>query len=338
MPGLVLNGIYTWPKQAIGYFVLVAVACAMRRRPVMAGAFAALGYLVHPAGLFWLPAVLIFLLSDVGVRARWRRHAAAFLAPAIVLIAPWHIFTSQVMHAVSRWTTAPLGTPMVDPGNFSHSLSVAWHTFRVNGPLFALWARVQSTATSLFPTDPNATPTFDASRHGYNASIVHFWAAAHGFSVWGMAGVILAPFAVLTFVRHAEGFRGLFLALVVPGVILAELANGEAYPFANQSMFALVGLVAIVAAYGLLRARRRWRWALLAAMAFEVLTVLYAGLYRPYNIAPAGAIVLTAIAIVGQLALLVLLAVNLELVDGSRLAAPLRVRLTRPDRPTQMSP
>jgi hypothetical protein len=143
------------------------------------------GYLVHPAGLFWIPAVLIFPLGDLESRARRRRCAAAFLAPAVVLIAPWTLFTSQVMHAVSRWTTAPLGTLMVDPADFHKSLSVAWHAFRVDGPLFAIWSRVQSTAASLFPIDLNATPSFSAGHHGFNRAIVQSWLAAHGFSVWG---------------------------------------------------------------------------------------------------------------------------------------------------------
>ncbi len=323
MPGLVLNGIYTWPKQAIGYFVLAGAAFALQRRPVLTGAFAALGYLVHPAGLFWIPALLILLLADPQLRTRWRRTAARFVAPAVVLIAPWSIFTSQVMHAVSRWTTAPLGTLMVDPADFHKSLSVAWRTFRIDGPLFALWSRVQSTAASLFPTDLNTTPSFAPDQRGYDASIVHSWVAAHGFSVWGMAGVVLAPFAVFILVGHWPQFRRVTVALVVPALVLAELANGEAYPFANQSMFALVGLVAIIAAYGLLRARRRWRWGLFAAMAFELLTVVYAGLYRPFNIAPGAAIVLTVLAAAGQLGLLGALAMSLDLVDASRLRRPL---------------
>jgi hypothetical protein len=61
-------------------------------------------------------------------------------------------------------------------------------------------------------------------------------------------------------------------------------------------------------------------------MAVELFTVLYAGLYRPYDIAPAGAVVLTVIAIAGQLGLFVALAASLDLLDGSRLARRFKTR------------
>lgn len=303
MPGLFLNAIYTWPKQGVAYFVLIAAACALRRRPVLAGLFAGLGYLTHPAGVLWIPALaLLLLLSDSELRARLWGTLLRFLAPAAVVAAPWEFFTSQIMHAASRWTTAPLGVLMTDPTHLGAQLSIAWRAFLDNGVMFAIWTRIQSTAGSLWPGDLGATPAKLPS-HGFAPQIMVSWSAAHGFSIWGMAGIVLFPFAVVYAVRDWARVRRLALWLVLPGVVVAELANGEAYPFANQSMFALVGVIAIVAAAGLLDAGRRTRILILACAAFELLTIAYGGLYRPFDVSAGTAIVLTVIAVAGQLAL-----------------------------------
>jgi hypothetical protein len=326
MPGLFLNAVYTWPKQAIGYFVLAGAATALRRRPVLTGALAALGYLTHPAGVVWVPALAILLLAEVRER-RWRA-LARFVIPAAVLVAPWEFFTSQIMHAVSRWTTAPLGYLMTDPTQLGSQLSKAWHVFLSNGLLFAVWTRLQSTAASFFPVDLNDTPAYLVGRGGFNPSIMSQWTTLHGFAVWGMAGLVLFPFILFWTIRAWPRFRRLGLWFVLPALAVAELANGFGYPFANQSMFTLVGLLAVVAAYGLTRSSRRVRIVLVAFGAFELLTMVWGGLYRPFDIDPVSAVVLTLIAAVGQLALLACLALSLDLVEPGRLVRwPLRNRV-----------
>lgn len=320
MPGLFLNGIYTWPKQAVAYFILVSAACGLSRRPFLAGVFAVLGYLAHPAGVFWIPAVAILMFTDADLRSRWPSAAGRFLAPIALLAAPWELFTSQVMHATSRWTTAPLGYLMTDPTHFGAQLTIAWHDFQHNGIMFAIWERVQSTAASLFPLDLNDTPTYLPNAGGFRPQIMVGWSAAHGFSVWGMVGLVLFPFTVLFVARDWRRFRRVALALVLPAIVLAELGNGLAYPFANQSMFAFVGMLAICAACALTASRLRTRAVILACMAFELLTMVYGGLFRPVNVDVGSVLVLTAIAVVGQLVLLGTLAASLALIRGPRLA------------------
>jgi hypothetical protein len=329
MPGLFLNGIYTWPKQAIGYFVLTGAALILRRRPVLAGVFAALGYLTHPAAVDWIPALALLTVTVPELRVRRWRSLLRFLVPAAVVAAPWEFFTSQIMHATSRWTTAPLGYLMTEPTQFSSQLSLAWQNFLHNGIPFALWARIQSTTASLFPVDLNATPTYLPHAGGFNPQIMVSWSAAHGFSIWGMAGIVLFPFIVVVAIREWAVLRPMTLWFVLPAVVTAELANGLAYPFANQSMFSLVGLLAIVAAYGLLKAGRRTQLVLLAFAAFELLTMVWGGLYRPFNIDAVSAVVLTAIAVAGQLALFLVLAASLGLIGRGRLPRPAAHR--RPD-------
>jgi hypothetical protein len=65
-PGLFLNAIYAWPKEAVAYFVLAAAGLALQRRPVAAGGFLALAYLTHPVGILFLPSVAV---SSLPIRA-----------------------------------------------------------------------------------------------------------------------------------------------------------------------------------------------------------------------------------------------------------------------------
>lgn len=308
-PGLFLNGIYTWPKQAIAYFVLAGAACALRRMPILAGALGALGYLTHPAGLFWLPSIGLLLLAGARPRAG-RRLLGRYAASAAVLVAPWSMFTALVMHATSRWATAPLGYLMRDPTRPGHELSIAWHAFVERGVAGNVWVRIQSTAGSVFPLDLGAPPSGLAS--GLRRGTGYLWVQAHGFSVWGMLGIVLFPFALAALVRGWMQLRSVVLRMGVPAVILVELGNGLPYPFANQSMFPLVGLLAVVAARGLVVATPRTGRIVVAVVAAELVSVAYGVLLVPYNIGLVSGVGLTATTVVGQLALVGALIVTVD--------------------------
>jgi hypothetical protein len=311
LPGVFLNTIYTWPKQAVAYFILVAAACALKRRPVLAGGFTSLGYLTHPAGVVWVLPVAVLLLGQEHVSRALRRNLLKFLAAAVVVVAPWAYFTSQIMHAVSRWTTAPLGYLMTDPRHFGAQLSVAWQFFINHGLFYALWVRVVSTAGTVFPLDLAVPPSTDPLGR-YGPVGLHQWISAHGFAVWGMVGIGLFPFAVAALGRHWPEFRSLTMRFLLPGILVAELANGELYPFGNQSMFPLVGVLAIVIAVGLLAVGRRVRGIVVAIVAVELLSVTFGSLYRPYNIATVPLVFFTLLAVVTQVGLLMALAAELD--------------------------
>jgi hypothetical protein len=97
-----LQAIYTWPKQAVAYFLLLAAAFAIRRRPVLCGAFGTLGYLCHPGGLWWMPALALLLFAYRDRALRFAGRLARFAATALVVVAPWQLFVSLEMHAISR--------------------------------------------------------------------------------------------------------------------------------------------------------------------------------------------------------------------------------------------
>lgn len=300
-PGLFLNEIYTWPKAATAYFVLIALGLALRRRPMGAGTFAALAYLCHPSGGFWAPSVAVTLLS---LRGAWSWAALArFVGAAVAVVLPWQLFTSLYMHAVSKELFWPLGSLVDNRTDLGAAWSQAWHMFGERGLWGNVWVRVESTATSLLPTDITGPGLANADPHFVDAKI--YWARAHGFSIWGMLGLVLFPATILYIARLWPRDRPLLLRAVVPYVVVAILAAGFPDTWSSQSAYPLIGLLAIFAGEMLLAVTRRTRWFLWAAMAFELLTVAYVCEYSPFN---ASALTIALFAVLGIGAHLALLA------------------------------
>ena len=95
MPGAFLNALYTWPKQTIAYFVLVALALAWRGRAGRGGRLreprlprASGGGVVAARGG-------VVALAAPGGRERARATLAHVAGAALVVALPWLIFTSS---------------------------------------------------------------------------------------------------------------------------------------------------------------------------------------------------------------------------------------------------
>lgn len=310
-PGLFLNTIYTWPKAAIAYFVLAAAALALRRASVGAGVFVALAYLCHPAGGFWAPSVLAVLLLDGRLRARWAGVVARFAGAVVIVVLPWQLFSTLHMHAFSRWLFWPLGAVVTDRTNLGAALSSGWRQFEARGIAGNLWVRVESTATSLFPTDLSGPGAANGMPHLTDTQV--YWARAHGFSIWGMVGLVLFPAVILWIARNWRTERAMLIALVVAYVVVAVLAAGFPDTWSSQSAYPLIGVCAILAGEMLLAVRRRMRALLWLSIAVELLTTAYISEYAPYH-APAVAVVGFAVLGIGaQICLLAALASRIGL-------------------------
>jgi hypothetical protein len=300
-PGLFLNEIYTWPKAAPAYFVLAGMGLALRRRAFGAGALAGLAYLCHPSAAFWIPSVAIVLLSHV--TAARLRALARFVLALIVVLLPWQVFTSLYMHAFSRWLFWPLGAVVDTRTNLGRALSEAWRQFVERGAAGNVWVRVESTASSLFPTDLTAPGLANGMPHFLDAKV--YWADAHGFSIWGMLGLVLFPATILFMARRWPRHRRMLALIVVPYVIVAIAAAGFPDTWSSQSAYPLVGLLAIFSAEMLLAVGLSTRWFLWAAIALELLTTAYVCEYNPFN---AGVVTLAIFAVLGIGAHLALIA------------------------------
>jgi hypothetical protein len=299
-----LNALYTWPKQTIAYFVLVALALAWRGRAAAAGAFLALGYLAHPAGVWWLPAVAAVLLATPARRAHWRALVARLAGAAVLVALPWQLFTALVVKASSRLITWPFGYRLQDPTDVRGGIAKAWDVFTDRGLAYNGWIRIHSLAGSLYPVDLARTPGGTPGGGRYEGSVGLLWTNAHGLSVWGMVGLVLFPATLVIVVRRWPRERRVVLWVVLPPLALVTLANGYPYPFATQSMFPLIALLALAAGL-LLTAVAPWvRAALVAAMAVELGTLVWIALLAPFDVSTASAVVLLAIAAAAQLALL----------------------------------
>ena len=312
-PGIVLNALYTWPKQAVAYFVLVGAVFALRRRPLLAGAVGTLGDLSHPGGLYWIPAigVLLWLVAREHGDRRPLRRLAAFAGAAIAVALPWQLFCSLVVGASSRWTFSPLGYVIDDRTDALRELGPAWDGFRERGLLDALWVRTESLVMSLVPQDLMRTPVVPpGGSRGHEIGLL--WIEAHGYAFWGMVGLALVPVALAVAIRRWPEARTLLVGFVVPGLAMTWLGAGFLPPFISQNAFAVVGVIALLAAGALVTIAPRWRLLLVAAIAFELLTVVWPVLYEPVNVSAGPKLLFTGAAVLAQLALIVALAFAVE--------------------------
>ena len=189
-----------------------------------------------------------------------------------------------VVKASSRLTSWPLGYRLEDPTDLRGGLEKAWDVFVERGLLYNLWIRGHSLAGSALPLDLGRTPAGTPGSGRYSGAVGLLWTNAHGLSVWGIVGLILFPAVLVAVVRRWPADRRVVLWIVLPTVALVAVLNGYPYPFATQSMFPLVGLMALGAALVLTTARPAVRWALVAAMAVELGTVVYVALLAPFAI------------------------------------------------------
>ena len=318
LPGVFLHDIYTWPKQAVAYFVLAAAAAAIDRRPLLAGAFATLGYLTHPAAAIWVPPLLLLTLAHAGGRQLAYRAAARFAAGAVALVLPWLYFTSQVIGGASRLVYWPFGYILQDRTDPLGELDAAWDALTSRGVLENLWSRLQGTTISLIPYQLVNGAGQAVSR----LELGRLWVGAHGGAVWTMVGLALFVAVVFHTARTWQEQRRVMLLFVLPAIVLAILAAGFNDPgnaFARQSMFPLLGVLAVLAGEMLLRIRPAVAMVLIVVTAAELVSIAWVVLYRPFNISLGPQIAFTSAAVLAQLALvaaLVALVVKREGRDG----------------------
>jgi len=133
-PFVLINVLFHWPKLLAGFFIAGFYFWSwVKRRPVLAGIFAAGGVLSHPVAALFLPAMFIYLLL---VR-RWR-HLIVSGATALLVAIPWFFWTIAIYHHSSRLLTYPIGYAIEDPTNPGPGIKTAWQAFLRRSPFSIL--------------------------------------------------------------------------------------------------------------------------------------------------------------------------------------------------------
>src|SRR5260370_22169583 len=85
-PFVLINVLFHWPKLLAGFFVVGFYFWSwIKRRPVLAGIFAAGGVLSHPVAALFLPSMFVYLLL-----VRRRRNLILSGATALLVVLPWY--------------------------------------------------------------------------------------------------------------------------------------------------------------------------------------------------------------------------------------------------------
>jgi hypothetical protein len=152
-PFVLINILFHWPKLLAGFFVVGFYFWSyIRRRPILAGIFAAAGVLSHPVGALFLPGMFVYML----LLRRWRQFGITALAAAATAF-PWVFWTSVIYHHTSRMITYPIGFTLANPTNPVPEIRADLQIFFHRSPLDILndrWITIRNTFTTWpFPYD-----------------------------------------------------------------------------------------------------------------------------------------------------------------------------------------
>jgi hypothetical protein len=102
-PVVAINTVFLWPKLLAGYFILLALAALIKRRPGIAGFLTALAWLSHPVAALMLPALCLFIFCMPGFRGGMfpnvQKRLALFIPFLLALsiaMAPWLIYKASL--------------------------------------------------------------------------------------------------------------------------------------------------------------------------------------------------------------------------------------------------
>jgi hypothetical protein len=158
-PYVLINIMFHWPKLLVGFFVVgFWFWSQIRRRPVLAGIYAAGGVLSHPVGALFLPGMFLYLL----LAKRWRQLIISAAAAAATAF-PWFFWTSVIYHHTSRMLTYPIGFALANPTNPGPEIKADLQIF-VHRPLSSIlndrWVTIRNTFTTWpFPKELLAART-----------------------------------------------------------------------------------------------------------------------------------------------------------------------------------
>lgn len=140
-PFVVHDVYFTWPKLLAAALVLLSAQAVLGRRPLLAGVFVGIGYLVHPLALTLLPGLLLLWLVVAYRNRAWRRKVVwsgagvlATLCVAVAFYVGWQLVNGR--HAAQSHEFLPT---IIGAGRQQPAKSLAsWASFRADSLLSTL--------------------------------------------------------------------------------------------------------------------------------------------------------------------------------------------------------
>jgi hypothetical protein len=290
-PAIMTNAYYTSPKYLGLYFAFCGLLLVIGRRPALAGGCLGASYLCHPLGAVLAAAVVLYQL----VRRPFR-HAGVIVAAAVVIVAPWFVFTAE-----KGSSTNLVGYPLGCVGP-SVTLDACWQDF-VHRPVSqTVWQRVEILPELVVPASLSPQqPLQPQSRDG----LLLKWMTAHDFAYPGMVGFAFFAFVVVGAIRLWPREKRL-LAALLGGQLLAMIVIWGLPGWPGWVVgLGLLPIIYVLGAFGLATAGARV--VRIGAFLIAAEWLIYLGaLYRPISNVDAGqylfgwALILGALAWLGR--------------------------------------
>jgi len=148
---VLLNTIFTWPKNLAAYFVFISYYLLLKGRAISSGFAASLAFLSHPLGAIYVVGGSVYAI--------YKKAGRIFFLSSVLTVLPWFLWSLLLFGAggISRFVYYPISPSTVPPPN---QPTYVLEQF-IKTPLkVVLWNRVVTAYNMLapFPLSTRITP------------------------------------------------------------------------------------------------------------------------------------------------------------------------------------
>jgi hypothetical protein len=231
---VLLNTVFTWPKNLTAYFVLVSYYLLVKGRPVFSGFCAALAFLSHPLGALYVVGAMIY--------GTYKKVGRRFILSSALTVSPWSVWAVLAPGAggVSRFVYYPFfSSGNVPPTN--QPLPV-FEQFLKTPIQIAFWNRVVTAYDVLLP--------FQLGQHitGAPSVVTEILSPATVYTLGGALGIPLFVFCYYGFIRNFGKYKRELTCFVIVPFILYLVETGS--PFGLTALHVMQPLIPLMLGLG----------------------------------------------------------------------------------------
>jgi 4-amino-4-deoxy-L-arabinose transferase-like glycosyltransferase len=290
-PLLVENALYIWPKNFVGFFVLLFFYLLLEKGKnwFFLGGIAGLSLLTHQLSLFYLLTGLFVLYAFHKTKIFFTKGFFVMILTALVFLSPWVIYVmthKTSSHVFLYYPFAVEGYERVLNATFPD----VWKTFSSKPLYYIFGVRIINLANTLFPVIPmlKIINLFIPLPTIYLHKVVNISSlplAYHYFhSIPGNLSLFLSCFTFLGIIKiyKMKKCRTLLLITLLP-LILTDLFYGWIVPgLARQTLQPIIPLLILIGVWYVNSLRyRKWLFILILLLAI-VETAIFVYSYYDY--------------------------------------------------------
>ena len=210
---VLLNTVFTWPKNLAAYFVLASYYLLLKGRTISSGLAASLAFLSHPVGAVYAIGAFVYAI--------YKKAARIFFLSSALTVLPWFLWSLLLFGAggIPRFVYYPISPSAIPPPN---QPTYVFEQFVKTPFQVILWNRVVTAYDMLapFPLSTPITPETSIINTALAPTTIKTLAGALGLSIF--------PFCYYGFAKSFRLYKRELTSYVVVPFLVALIEAGWA--------------------------------------------------------------------------------------------------------------